>query len=98
MTSSPRYPSNPNLQFEYYDYTTIGGQSELSNTYSSSSVAAAMKAELLNTLLPNEMRRPLPASLLSAQSSTQQGIIAYCQSLLTSTRDSFYCYVSRLCT
>lgn len=98
MTSSPRYPSNPNLQFEYYDYTTIGGQSELSNTYSSSSVAAAMKAELLNTLLPNEMRRPLPASLLSAQSSTQQGIIAYYQSLLTSTRDSFYCYVSRLCT
>jgi uncharacterized sulfatase len=97
MASSPRYPSNSNLQFEFYDYATSGGQSELSNTYSSSSVAAAMKTELINILLPNEMQRPLPSSLLSAQSSTQQGIIAYYQSLLTSTRNSFYCYVSRLC-
>ncbi len=98
MTSSTRYPTNPNLQFEYYDYSTTGGVSELANTYSSSSVAATMKSELLNSLLPNEMQRVLPASLQSAQSSSQQGIIAYYQSLLTSTRDSFYCYVSRLCT
>jgi hypothetical protein len=98
MTSSARYPTNPNLQFEYYDYSTTGGVSELANTYSSSSVAATMKSELLNSLLPNEMQRVLPTSLQSAQSSSQQGIIAYYQSLLTSTRDSFYCYVSRLCT
>jgi uncharacterized sulfatase len=98
MTTSANYPTNPNLQFEFYDYSTAGGLSEVSNTYSSSSRALSMRSELLNTLLPNEMRRTLPNSLQSAQASSEQGIIAYYQSLLTSTRDSFYCYVSRLCT
>jgi uncharacterized sulfatase len=98
LSTSAAYPRNSNLQFEYYDYTTSGGLAELDNTYSSSSKASAMKALLLNDLLLNEMQRPLPASLQSAQLSTQQGIIAYYKSLLSSTRDSFYCYVSRLCT
>ena len=98
LSTSAAYPTNANLQFEYYDYSTSDGLAELSNTYSSSLAASAMKALLLNDLLPNEMQRPLPASLQSAQSNTQQGIIAYYKSLLSSTRDSFYCYVSRLCT
>jgi hypothetical protein len=98
MRTSNKYPSNSNQQFEYYDYSTVGGLSELTNTYSTSPAATTMKAQLLDVLLPNEMQRPLPSSLLSAQTSTQQGIIAYYQSLLTSTRNSFYCYVLRLCT
>ncbi len=98
MRTSAKYPSNSNQQFEYYDYSTVGGLSELTNTYSTSTAAIAMRTELLDVLLPNEMQKPLPSSLLSAQTSTQQGIIAYYQSLLTSTRNSFYCYVSRLCT
>jgi hypothetical protein len=98
MRTSAKYPSNSNQQFEYYDYSTVGGLSELTNTYSTSTAAIAMRTQLLDVLLPNEMQKPLPSSLLSAQTSTQQGIIAYYQSLLTSTRNSFYCYVLRLCT
>lgn len=99
MRTSSGYPTNSNLQFEFYDYATTGGQSELTNTYSSSSVAATMKAELLNNLLPNEMQRTLPSSLQSAQTSTQQGLISYYQSLINdSDRRSIYCYTSRLCT
>ncbi len=98
MSSSVHYPTNSNQQFEFYDYSTTDGLLELTNSYASSSVAALMKAELLDTLLPNEMQRSLPSSMRSAQETTQQGIIAYYQSLLSTTRDSFYCYVSRLCT
>lgn len=99
MRTSSGYPTNSNLQFEFYDYATTGGQSELTNTYSSSSVVATMKAELLNNLLPNEMQRTLPSSLQSAQTSTQQGLISYYQSLINdSDRRSIYCYTSRLCT
>jgi uncharacterized sulfatase len=98
LSNAPQYPSNPNLQFEYYDYSTPGGVSEMNNTYSSSTSAAAMKALLINTALPNEMQRPLPASLKSAQTSSQQGIIAYYESLLSTDKDSFYCYASRFCT
>ena len=98
MRTSVNYPSNPNLQFEYYDYSTAGGVTEMTNTYSSSARATQLKALLLDELLPNEMQRPLPTSMQSGQASSQQGIIAYYQSLLTTTRDSFYCYLSRLCS
>lgn len=98
MRTSANYPSNPNLQFEYYDYSTAGGIAETADTYSSSTKAAQLKSLLLDELLPNEMQRPLPASMQSGQASSQQGIIAYYQSLLTTARDSFYCYLSRLCT
>ena len=97
LSTSTGYPTNPNLQFEYYDYSTPGGVSEMNNTYSTSNAAAAMKALLLNTILPNELQRPLPTSLQSAQTSSQQGIIAYYQSLLTTKRDSFYCLAARFC-
>lgn len=65
---------------EYYDISTPTGKLEMNNLYSSSGSAAnvaAMKSLLLNDLVPNEMRAPLPESLLPAQESAKQQIINY---------------------
>lgn len=63
---------------EFYDLTTADAKLELDNQYSSSAYAARvtlMKNQLINDLLPNEMRAPLPNSLLTAQNSAKQQLI-----------------------
>ena len=65
---------------EYYDISTPTGKLELDNLYASSGSAAkvaAMKALLLNDLVPNEMRAPLPESLRAAQEAAKQQLINY---------------------
>ena len=65
---------------EFYDLTSSDAGLELDNQYSSSSYAervTLIKSQLINDLLPNEMRAPLSASLLSAQNSAKQQLIDY---------------------
>ncbi|MEI7566052.1 MAG: sulfatase-like hydrolase/transferase [Burkholderiaceae bacterium] len=65
---------------EFYDFITSDTRLELDNFYSSPAYAsrvAFMKNQLINDLLPNEMRAPLPASLVSAQNSAKQQLIDY---------------------
>ncbi len=65
---------------EFYDLTSSDAGLELDNQYSSPSYAervTLMKSQLMNDLLPNEMRAPLSASLLSAQNSAKQQLIDY---------------------
>lgn len=65
---------------EYYDRSTPTGRLELDNQYSTPGSAvkvAAMKNQLLNDLVPNEMRAALPASLKTPQDQSKQQIIDY---------------------
>lgn len=72
--------SDGRQQGEYYDISTPTGKLELENLYDasgSSAKVAIMKALLLNDLVPNEMRAPLPESLRSAQEAAKQQLINY---------------------
>uniref|UniRef100_B1XUF3 Putative arylsulfatase n=1 Tax=Polynucleobacter necessarius subsp. necessarius (strain STIR1) TaxID=452638 RepID=B1XUF3_POLNS len=65
---------------ELYNISTPTGRYKLDNLYRSSANAsevAAMKNLLLNDLVPNEMRAPLPESLRTAQNAAKQQIIDY---------------------
>ena len=64
------------VELEYYDYSTPGGQPELDSTPNSSAAAAANRM-LQSDVIPNELRAPLPPSLLPAQQEAQQALIAY---------------------
>jgi len=64
-------------EHEYYDYTTAAGLAETANTYSGNAAAASMKDKLLNQIIPNEMRAPLPSSMQTAQSKAYNTLIAY---------------------
>ena len=65
---------------EYYDISTALGKLELNNLYTSPSQATkvtAMKNLLLNDLVPNEMRAPLPSALKTAQDQAKQQLLNY---------------------
>ena len=65
---------------ELYDISTPTGRYEIDNLYRSSANAsevATLKNLLLNDLVPNEMRAPLPESLRAAQESAKQQLINY---------------------
>ncbi|MBV9038548.1 MAG: sulfatase-like hydrolase/transferase, partial [Acidobacteriaceae bacterium] len=53
---------NSSIGLEFYDYSTTNGQLELENR-SDDPRARAMKQELLNNLLANEMQQKLPGAL-----------------------------------
>lgn len=65
---------------ELYDISTPIGRYEIDNLYRSSANAsevATLKNLLLNDLVPNEMRAPLPESLRAAQEAAKQQLINY---------------------
>ncbi|MBN9415220.1 hypothetical protein ABS71_05840 [bacterium SCN 62-11] len=71
---------------EFYDYATAGGQSEMDNQSSDPRVPEQL-ARLFDQLLPNEVRKPLPASLRAIQSQQEQAWIAYAD-LLDNLQDA----------
>ncbi|HEY3908563.1 MAG TPA: sulfatase-like hydrolase/transferase [Stellaceae bacterium] len=55
------------MEFEYYDYATPGGRAETDNRGRRDPGAALLYALLLHRVLPDELRAPLPPSLVPAQ-------------------------------
>lgn len=66
-----------NEQYEYYDYSTVEGALEVSNTYSTDANASAMKMRLLNDLVPNELQAPLPGALQALHAASQVAFVAF---------------------
>jgi uncharacterized sulfatase len=64
------------MEFEFYDYSTPGGRLELANR-KRDPAAAALYSALLGDVLPNELRAPLPASLLGQQTVVRDRYLLY---------------------
>jgi arylsulfatase A-like enzyme len=63
--------------FELYDYSTAGGQSELANVAGPASSLKAQMSHLLESeVIPNEVRAPLPSRLLAAQQEGMEDFFA----------------------
>ena len=67
---------NPSIELEFYDYSTTKGQLELENR-SDDPRARAMKRELLNNLLPNELQQKLPGALGAQQELSKVAHLAF---------------------
>ncbi|MGH7114845.1 MAG: sulfatase-like hydrolase/transferase [Stellaceae bacterium] len=65
------------MELEYYDYTTPGGRAETDNRQLRDPGAAALYALLLHHVLPNELRAPLPPSLVPAQRVAEKLYLDY---------------------
>lgn len=65
-------------QLEYYDYTAPGGLLEL-NSQPQSAEAQALLQSWDSTLLPDEVRKPLPASLQSVAAAAQQQYVEFAE-------------------
>ena len=66
------------LEFEYYNYSTAGGRAETDNTYDPKNPAVqALYNQLVNSILPNELRAPLPSIFVPAQTLAQARYITY---------------------
>jgi hypothetical protein len=64
------------MEFEYYDYSTPGGRLEQVNK-KSDPAAAALYSMLLADVIPNELRAPLPSSLLAQQTIVRDRYLQY---------------------
>ncbi len=67
---------NPSIELEFYDYSTTKGQLELENR-SDDPRARAMKRELLNNLLANELQQKLPGALGAQQELSKVAHLAF---------------------
>ena len=70
-------PSPDGQQYEYYDYSTTGGQQETANTYLTTPAAKLIKDDLLNVLVPTVLEAPLPLSYRTAQGKAKLGLVAF---------------------
>lgn len=69
---------NPqSVQTEFYDYSTTGGQLELTNTAQSDPRATEMLQLLLSEIIPNELQQLLPPPLTLAQEEAKIAHLAY---------------------
>lgn len=66
------------LELEFYDYTTEGGRAETANTPHDPRVPALVK-HLRDTLVPNELRAPLPGVLQYAQAQAEVQYLKFAQ-------------------
>ena len=64
------------MEFEYYDYSTPGGRLEQVNK-KSDPAASALYSMLLADVIPNELRAPLPSSLLAQQTIVRDRYLQY---------------------
>lgn len=64
------------LESEYYDYGTPRGRLELDST-PNSPTARALKKQLFEDILPNELRAPIAANLRPAQQRSERAYIRY---------------------
>jgi arylsulfatase A-like enzyme len=63
-------------ELEYYDYATTAGQLELDNR-KHDPAARALYRELMTTILPDELRAPLPGSLVATQTLAESRYVGY---------------------
>lgn len=64
------------IDIEFYDYNTPGGLAELDTTPDDPR-ARAMLQRLFHDIIPNELRAPLPSSLLAAQNVARAKYLFY---------------------
>ena len=64
------------IQLEYYDYETPGGRLEIDNRKDDPE-AFRLRDILLNDVLPNELRAPLPRSFLLEQEKAKARYVSY---------------------
>jgi arylsulfatase A-like enzyme len=64
------------IEIEYYDYATSGGRLETDNQKNLPG-AADLLTRLLTDILPNELRAPLPDSLVPAQTIAKELYLGY---------------------
>ena len=64
------------IQLEYYDYQTPGGRLEIDNRKNDPN-AAYLLDTLLTDVLPNELRAPLPSSLIPEQEKAKARYLSY---------------------
>ncbi|MBV8094483.1 MAG: sulfatase-like hydrolase/transferase [Acetobacteraceae bacterium] len=64
------------LETELYDYSTEAGRAELDNLQDDPRIPA-LKNRLLNEIIPNEFRAPLPGALGTAQTLSQIAYLTY---------------------
>jgi uncharacterized sulfatase len=69
-------PVEPGREVEFYDYSTAGGRAETDNRPDDPRVAEQI-AQLYNELLPGEIRKPLPPSLVAVGEQQEQAWIDY---------------------
>lgn len=66
------------IEFEYYDYSTAEGRAETANTYDPNDPAIqALYDQLVSSILPNELRAPLPSIFAPAQALAKARYITY---------------------
>jgi arylsulfatase A-like enzyme len=77
------------IELEYYDYTTPGGLLEVDNRKDDPAAAVLLTA-LLTDVLPNELRAPLPSSLVPAQTLAKNEYLVYAElvNLITNISDT----------
>ena len=68
------------IQLEYYDYTTPGGLLETDNR-NDDPAAQRLLTALLTDVLPNELRAPLPAGFVPAQTIAKTEFLGYVELL-----------------
>jgi uncharacterized sulfatase len=64
------------LELEFYDYTTERGRAELESRPHDSQVAPMLR-RLLDELIPNELRGPLPGRLADVQRQARERFLAF---------------------
>jgi hypothetical protein len=67
----------PSIELEFYDLATSGGKLELDDTAPSDSRVNDMEQELLQNIIPNELRQQLPGTLRRQQEASKIAHLAY---------------------
>jgi hypothetical protein len=79
--SAPWLPATSDIivnqgQLEFYDYSTTSGQMELDNKLTDPRVQPTLTS-LVNNIIPNELKQPLPPSLRAQQLGSKAAHLIY---------------------
>lgn len=70
-------PSSGGQEYEYYDFGTAQGALELANTWGTEPQFQALKSQLLDVYLPNELEAPLPGKYLAVQATAKAALVTF---------------------
>jgi uncharacterized sulfatase len=76
IDATAQIADNNTLETEFYDYSTEAGRAELDNLQNDPRIPA-LKRLLLDEIIPNEFRAPLPGVLRTAQISSEIAYLDY---------------------
>jgi hypothetical protein len=74
--ASTQFADDQTLETELYDYSTPSGAAELDNLQDDPRIPA-LRQSLVNDIIPNELRAPLPGALGAAQDVSRVAYLAY---------------------